>query len=157
MRSETSLIQTIGRAARNANGVVLMYADEVTPSMERAIMETERRRGIQDAYNKAHGITPKTIVKAISGGLEISMSEENKKLRQRRMSKAEREQTIARLTKDMKEAARLLEFEHAAFLRDQIQRLQRGEDPTEMDTEQRHAADQKRRAGSRKGRGKGKH
>ncbi len=158
LRSETSLIQTIGRAARNANGVVLMYADEVTPSMERAIMETERRRAIQDAYNKAHGITPKTIVKAISGGLEISMSEENKKLRQRRMSKAEREQTIARLTKEMKEAARLLEFEHAAFLRDQIQRLQRGEDPTEMDTEERHAADQKRRAsGSRRGRGKGKH
>ena len=158
LRSETSLIQTIGRAARNANGVVLMYADEVTPSMERAIMETERRRAIQDAYNKAHGITPKTIVKAISGGLEISMSEENKKLRQRRMSKAEREQTIARLTKEMKEAARLLEFEHAAFLRDQIQRLQRGEDPTEMGTEERHTADQKRRAsGSRRGRGKGKH
>ena len=156
LRSETSLIQTIGRAARNANGVVLMYADEVTPSMERAIMETERRRAIQDAYNKEHGITPKTIVKAIAGGLEISMSEENKKLRQRRMSKAEREQTIARLTKEMKEAARVLEFEHAAFLRDQIQRLERGEDPT-MDAEERKAADAKRRGGRKSNRGKGKH
>lgn len=87
------------------------------------------------------------------------MSEENKKLRQRRMSKAEREQTIARLTKEMKEAARLLEFEHAAFLRDQIQRLQRGEDPT-MDAEERKAADAKRRgakAGRKTSRGKGKH
>ena len=156
LRSETSLIQTIGRAARNANGVVLMYADEVTPSMERAILETERRRAIQDAYNKEHGITPKTIVKAIAGGLEISMSEENKKLRQRRMSKAEREQTIARLTREMKEAARLLEFEHAAFLRDQIQRLERGEDPT-MDAEERKAADAKRRGGRKSNRGKGKH
>lgn len=151
LRSETSLIQTIGRAARNANGVVIMYADEVTPSMERAIMETERRRGIQDAYNKAHGITPKTIVKAIGDGLEISMSEENKKLRQRRMSKAEREQAIARLTREMKEAARLLEFEHAAFLRDQIQRLERGEDPTSQDYEQRREMDKKRPG---KGRGK---
>ena len=159
LRSETSLIQTIGRAARNANGVVLMYADEVTPSMERAILETERRRAIQDAYNKEHGITPKTIVKAISEGLEISMSEENKKLRQRRMSKAEREQTIARLTKEMKEAARVLEFEHAAFLRDQIQRLERGEDPT-MDAEERKAADNRRRGarGARKSKkGSGKH
>ena len=149
LRSETSLIQTIGRAARNANGVVLMYADEVTPSMERAITETERRRAIQDAYNKEHGITPRTIVKAIGGGLEISMSEENKKMRRNRLSRAEREQTIARLTKEMKEAARLLQFEHAAFLRDEIERLQRGEDPTNKEESPRRTAG-KARKGRRK-------
>ena len=131
LRSETSLVQTIGRAARNADGVVIMYADEVTPSMERAITETERRRTIQMAYNEAHGIVPKTIVKSIREGIEISDHKENAKLSGHRMSKAEREQLITRLTREMKEAARLLEFEHAAFLRDRIDRLRRGENPTE--------------------------
>lgn len=131
LRSETSLIQTIGRAARNAEGVVVMYADEVTPSMERAITETERRRGIQMAYNAAHGITPTTIVKSIREGIEISDRKENQKLGTRRMSKAEREQLITRLTREMKEAAKLLEFEHAAFLRDRIDKLRRGENPSE--------------------------
>lgn len=131
LRSETSLVQTIGRAARNADGVVIMYADEVTPSMERAITETERRRAIQMAYNEAHGIVPKTIVKSIREGIEISDHKENEKLSGHRMSKAEREQLITRLTREMKEAARLLEFEHAAFLRDRIDRLRRGENPTE--------------------------
>ena len=87
---------------------------------------------------------PRTIVKAIGGGLEISMSEENKKMRRRRMSRAEREQTIARLTREMKEAAKLLQFEHAAFLRDEIARLERGEDP-DTDAGERRAADKKRK------------
>lgn len=131
LRSETSLVQTIGRAARNAEGVVIMYADEVTPSMERAITETERRRSIQMAYNQEHGITPKTIVKSIRDGIEISDHKENEKLGTKRMSKAEREQLIVRLTREMKEAAKLLEFEHAAFLRDRIEKLRKGENPTE--------------------------
>ena len=131
LRSETSLIQTIGRAARNADGMVIMYADEVTPSMERAITETERRRAIQMAYNEAHGIVPTTIKKEIREGIEISDKEENGRLfGGKRMSKVEREQVIERLTREMKEAARILEFEHAAFLRDQIDRLRRGENPT---------------------------
>ena len=119
LRSETSLIQTIGRAARNAEGMVIMYADVVTDSMDRAITETERRRAIQMAYNEAHGIVPKTIVKAIADSIEISDKAENAKRNTRRMGKLEREAAIERLTREMKEAAKLLEFEHAAFLRDQ--------------------------------------
>ena len=130
LRSETSLIQTIGRAARNAEGLVIMYADEVTDSMDRAITETERRRAIQMAYNEEHGIVPKTIVKAIPDSIEISDKAENAKMNTRRMGKLEREAAIDRLTREMKEAAKLLEFEHAAFLRDQIDRLRRGENPT---------------------------
>ena len=129
LRSETSLIQTIGRAARNAEGTVIMYADQVTPSMEQAITETERRRAIQMAYNQEHGIVPKTIVKSIRDTIEISDKAENAKNGTRRLSKAEREQLITRLTREMKEAARLLEFEHAAFLRDRIDKLRRGENP----------------------------
>ena len=149
LRSETSLIQTIGRAARNAEGLVIMYADEVTDSMERAITETERRRAIQMAYNEEHGIVPKTVVKAIADSIEISDKAENAKRNTRRMGKLEREAAIERLTREMKEAAKLLEFEHAAFLRDQIDRLRRGENPTvdsaaETERRQNHAQTQRR-------------
>lgn len=129
LRSERSLIQTIGRAARNAEGTVIMYADEVTPSMEGAIRETERRRRIQMVYNEAHGITPKTIVKKVSEVLEISSHKEDekgKKGKKRRMTAAERKQAIEQLTREMKAAAKLLEFEHAAYLRDKIKSLQEG-------------------------------
>ena len=110
LRSETSLIQTIGRAARNADGVVIMYADSVTPSMERAIMETERRRGIQDTYNQEHGITPKTIVKELhdNGVLEISRKDDGDSKSTKRMSRAECQQKIEQLTREMKEAAKIL-------------------------------------------------
>ena len=124
LRSERSLIQTIGRAARNAKGQVIMYADTVTPSMESAIRETERRRSIQMAYNKEHGITPQTIVKKVSDILEISThKEDDKGKKQKRLSPIERKQMIEQLTKEMKAAAKLLEFEHAAYLRDKIKQL----------------------------------
>ncbi|MDK2813522.1 MAG: excinuclease subunit [Clostridiales bacterium] len=126
LRSETSLIQTIGRAARNVEGKVIMYADTVTPSMERALMETERRRGIQMAYNEAHGIVPTTIKKEIRDSIEISTKDEEDEHKSRRMSRAEREQLITRLTREMKEAAKILEFEQAAFLRDRIEKLRKG-------------------------------
>ena len=126
LRSETSLIQTIGRAARNAEGKVIMYADTVTPSMERALLETDRRRGIQQAYNEAHGIVPTTIHKEIRGMINISTEEDGSEKKAKRMSRAEREQLITRLTREMKEAAKILDFEHAAYLRDRIEKLRKG-------------------------------
>ncbi len=123
LRSERSLIQTIGRAARNAEGTVIMYADSVTDSMERAIAETNRRRGIQMKYNEENGIIPKTITKKVGDLIEIS-THDDKKLRQKtKLSRAEREKLISQLTKEMKAAAKLLEFEHAAYLRDRIKEL----------------------------------
>ena len=126
LRSETALIQTMGRAARHAQGKVILYADEVTPSMERALCETARRRKIQDDYNKAHGIVPQTIVKDIRDVLEISGKDTVRNETGRKLSRAEREAEIAKLKKEMKNAARLLEFEHAAWLRDRIKELQGG-------------------------------
>ncbi len=121
LRSETSLIQTIGRAARNADGLVVMYADSITPSMAVAIQETQRRRAIQDAYNQAHGIVPKTIIKSVRDLIEISSPTAERKGRSGvKMTKAEKEKEIARLEKQMKEAARMMEYEYAALLRDQI-------------------------------------
>ena len=125
LRSESSLIQTIGRAARNAEGMVIMYADSVTRSMENAIRETERRRSIQMKFNEEHGIIPKTIVKDIRDVIEISTKEEAEYevRRKTKLSKAEQQKLIEKLTKEMREAAKLLEFEHAAFLRDKIAEL----------------------------------
>jgi excinuclease ABC subunit B len=121
LRSETSLIQTIGRAARNAEGLVIMYADNITDSMANAIRETERRRKIQDEYNKANGIVPKTIIKSVRDLIEISSPTPERKGRSGlKMTKAEKEKEIARLEKQMKEAARMMEYEYAALLRDQI-------------------------------------
>ena len=124
LRSETSLIQTIGRAARNAEGRVVMYADTITGSMRRAIDETARRREKQMAFNEAHGIVPKTIQKNVHEIIEITS--ESKTPGKKRMSKTERTAEIARLTRQMKEAAKLLEFELAAELRDQIKALESG-------------------------------
>lgn len=126
LRSERSLIQTIGRAARNAEGKVILYADSVTLSMERAIQETERRRAIQQAYNKEHGIIPKTIKKDVSEILEISThkEEDSAKKKQKKLSASERKRMIEQLTREMKDAAKLLEFEHAAYLRDKIKELE---------------------------------
>lgn len=125
LRSETSLIQTIGRAARNEHGMVVLYADSITPSMKRAMDETERRRALQDAFNKAHGIIPRSVHKKVQDVIEITSnvpSSSKKKLR----SKGEKQQEIARLTRQMKEAAKMLEFEIAAQLRDQIKALENG-------------------------------
>ena len=123
LRSETSLIQTIGRAARNAEGMVIMYADTITPSMRRAMDETERRREKQDAFNKAHGIVPKTVIKSVRALLDISAEGEDtpeKKGEVQGLTKQQKAERIARLDKEMREAAKMLEFELAAALRDQI-------------------------------------
>ena len=128
LRSETSLIQTIGRAARNAEGLVIMYADTVTDSMRRAIDETERRRKKQTDYNIAHGITPKTVTKSVRDLLEISTDGKNVSKRRDgvKMTEAERRAEADALEKKMKAAAKMLEFELAAQLRDEIIRLRGG-------------------------------
>ncbi len=124
LRSETSLIQTIGRAARNSEGKVIMYADHVTNSMEKAIKETYRRRAIQLEYNEKNNIIPQTIKKEIRNVLEITSKEKvNSQTKDKQLSKAEKKELIEKLTREMKEAAKMLEFEHAAFLRDKIQSL----------------------------------
>ena len=130
LRTETSLIQTIGRAARNVNGRVIMYADTVTRSMRAAIDETNRRRGIQQAYNEAHGITPKSVSKAVRDVIEIGKkhAEADEALleggkRKKKLSATEREALVRRLTKEMQDAAKRLDFERAAYLRDQIKTI----------------------------------
>ena len=128
LRSETSLIQTIGRAARNAEGRVLLYADKITPAMRAAMDETARRRQIQDDYNKAHGIVPKTIVKSVRDLIEISATPTPERAGKSgvKMTKQELQRQIEKLEKSMREAARMMEYEYAAVLRDEIIRL-RGE------------------------------
>lgn len=129
LRAETSLIQTIGRAARNAHGQVIMYADRITGSMERAISETNRRRKIQNEYNQANGIIPQTIVKGVRDLIDLGMRDDEKLSKKKKntakMTKKEKEDLIERLTKEMKDAARHLEFEKAAFLRDKIAELRK--------------------------------
>ena len=125
LRSETSLIQTIGRAARNAEGLVVMYADNITRSMNAAITETERRREKQMAYNEKMGIVPKTIIKSVRGMIEISSDASNALTKSGvKMTSRERKEAVEKLEKEMKNAAKMLEFEYAAQLRDQIIKLQ---------------------------------
>lgn len=127
LRSETSLIQTIGRAARNAEGMVILYADTITASMRRAIDETDRRRAKQNAYNKAHGIVPQTVIKSVRDVIDLSNNEPKEfDSNEKQMTKLQRMEAIAKLEKQMKEAAKMLEFEYAAELRDRIIKL-RGE------------------------------
>ena len=142
LRAERSLIQTIGRAARNENGTVIMYADKITHSMDVAIKETARRRAIQDAYNKENGITPRTVIKDVRDVIEIGAKEEDTRhkrkgtgidtvedtapQKKRKLSAKEREALIEKLTREMKQAAKELEFEKAAFIRDEIARLKSG-------------------------------
>jgi excinuclease ABC subunit B len=124
LRSETSLVQTIGRAARNADGRVIMYADNITKSMDRAITETNRRRRIQKAYNEEHHITPKTVVKDIHDVIEVTKVAEKPEAYDAKVQPEPAEMDINELRKQMQEAAAHLEFERAAALRDQIQRLE---------------------------------
>ena len=126
LRSARSLIQIVGRAARNSEGKVIMYADSVTDSMQKTLVETNRRRALQQAYNEAHGIVPKTIVQKVSEILEISTHSESEFKNAKKLTRAQKQQLIESLTKEMKAAARLLEFEHAAYLRDKIKKLREG-------------------------------
>jgi len=132
LRAETSLVQTIGRAARNEHGKVIMYADTITGSMERAISETNRRRNIQHAYNVKHGIVPKTVIKGVRDIIDIGVKDDGGRpsgrkgkgdISERKLSKKDKEALIERMTKEMKDAARRLEFEQAAFLRDKIKEI----------------------------------
>ena len=116
-------MQTIGRAARNADGEVIMYADKITPSMDYAIRETQRRRKIQNEYNEKNGIVPKTIVKEVRDILEISANTSDTDKNFRKLPRSEKEKLIKKLTAEMKEAAKILEFEHAALIRDKIEKL----------------------------------
>ena len=127
LRSESSLIQTVGRAARNANGQVIMYADTVTNSMENAIRETNRRREIQKKYNEEHGIVPKTIIKEVRDVIEISSPSEDSPKKLKKLPPQEKEKLIAQYTSMMKEAAKVLDFEQAAFFRDKIAELKNQE------------------------------
>ena len=138
LRSERSLIQTVGRAARNAEGKVIMYADTVTQSMQATITETDRRRNIQISYNKAHGIVPKTVIKGVRDIIEIGSKEDNRKGKKgkmrdgsRKLNASDKEKLIAELTREMKSAAAKLEFEQAAYLRDRIRRIQEGKEVDE--------------------------
>ena len=129
LRSERSLVQTIGRAARNANGRVIMYADQITASMQYAIEETERRRSIQMAYNQEHGIVPQTIKKEIRDLIRITHDVENEDKQEsllkqfRKLSRLQREEQLERLEMEMRQAAKDLNFEAAADLRDMIMEL----------------------------------
>ena len=123
LRSERSLVQTIGRAARNSEGTVIMYADSVTESMKKAIVETNRRREIQKKYNEEHGIVPQTIEKKVADIIEISTHSDDNEDDFSRLPKVDKLRLIDELKREMKAAAKLLEFEHAAFLRDKINKL----------------------------------
>ena len=128
LRSETSLIQTIGRAARNENGLVIMYADSMTDSMRRAIKETDRRRAIQQKYNEEHGIVPHTIKKEVRDVIEIKSKKDIERAQHKgKMSQSERASLIEQMTKEMKEAANMLDFERAAYLRDAIAKIKNPE------------------------------